>query len=91
MQFTTQSNCRPRLKNDAFTNDDLTQLFADYADKSLGDPEFKQKCINIVNRGNGKNQFKKNELGAKITATKNRAVALKTAQDFILAGMGLGV
>lgn len=86
--FSTQSNSRARVKADAFNDDTLRSLYSMYESADID--TFKQFAIDTVQRGNGK-QSKKDLIINEITRTNNKAVALKKAQDYILAGQGLGV
>lgn len=87
--FNTQSSSKPRLQNDTLGNDAIGKLYAFYESQiDLG--HFKQICEDYVQAGGGK-QPRKDEIIRAIRATTKREVALKKAQDFILAGMGLGV
>lgn len=85
----TQSSSKPRLKNDTLGDDSLQRLYAIY-ESSLDLGQFKQVCEDFVQSGGGK-QPRKDEIIRAIRSTTSRHVALKKAQDFILAGMGLGV
>lgn len=85
----TQTNSKPRLKNDTLGDEALVDLYAYfYSHIDLG--HFKQICEDYVQNGGGK-QARKDEIIESIRTTTKREVALKKAQDFILAGMGLGV
>lgn len=84
----TQTNSRPRLKNDTLGEDALKQLYGMYESLDIG--QFKIICEEYVQLGGGKQARKDEIIGAIRKATKKEA-ALKKAQDFILAGMGLGV
>lgn len=87
--FNTQSSSKPRLKNDTLGEDTLQQLYAMY-ESPIAFDQFKQVCEDVVQAGGGK-QPRKDEIIRAIRSTPSRQVALKKAQDFILAGMGLGV
>jgi hypothetical protein len=89
MQFSTQSSSKPRLKNDTLGEDSLQNLYGVYQ-SSLPLEQFKQVCEEIVQSGGGK-QARKTEIILAIHSTTSRDVALKKVQDFILAGLGLGV
>lgn len=90
MQFNTQSSSKARLKNDTLGEDALQRLYGMYCESSLDIGQFKQVCEDMVQMGGGK-QARKDEIIAAIRSTTSRDVALKKVQDFILAGMGLGV
>jgi len=87
--FKTQSTSKPRLKNDTLGNDALQRLYALY-ESSLDLGQFKMVCEDTVRFGAGK-QARKDEIIVSIRLATKREVALKKTQDFILAGMGLGV
>jgi len=86
--FATQSSSKPRLKNDTLGNDTLKQLYSDF--ETMSESEFQKRCIEIVQAGGG-HQPRKDEIIKAINNAKTKAARLKKAQDFILAGMGLGV
>lgn len=87
--FNTQTSSKPRLKNDTLGEDSLHRLYGMY-ESSLPFGQFKQVCEDMVQMGGGK-QARKDEIVSAIRRTDSREVALKKTQDFILAGMGLGV
>lgn len=86
--FKTQSSSKPRLKNDTLGDQALRDLYDSFA--SCSAQAFQQKCIELVEAGGGK-QDRKNEIINAIVAARSKTVQLKKTQDFILAGMGLGV
>ena len=86
--FNTQSSSKPRLKNDTLGNDSITRLYDAYV--SMSDEMFEALCIATVQQGGGKQPMKDSIISA-IQNTRSKSVKLKKAQDFILAGMGLGV
>lgn len=87
--FSTQSSSNPRLKNDTLGEGSLQRLYG-YFESQIDLGHFKQICEDMVQAGGGK-QARKDEIIKAIRSTTKREVALKKAQDFILAGMGLGV
>ena len=87
--FNTQSSSKPRLQNDTLGNDGLSRLYGVY-ESAIDLGHFKQICEDMVQAGGGK-QARKDEIIRSIRSTTSRSVALKKAQDFILAGLGLGV
>lgn len=86
--FETQKSSKPRLKNDTLGNNTLSMLYEQFDKAGLN--EFRGICQDVIQQGGGK-QKRKDEIIAAIHATNNKAVVLKKTQDFILAGMGLGV
>lgn len=86
--FDTQSSSKSRLKNDTLGNDALSALYNAFA--SMSDTDFEKFCIETVQAGGG-NQPTKDKITEAIRTTRVKATKLKKAQDFILAGMGLGV
>lgn len=87
--FSTQASSKPRLKKDTLGDDALQRLYSTYEQK-LPLEDFKQVCIDFVQSGGGK-QARKDEIISAIRLSESNDKALKKAQDFILAGMGLGV
>lgn len=83
----TQSSSKPRLKNDTLGNDALTRLYRAYETMSVDD--FRLFATVMVNMGGGKHSMKDKIIAGFDTADKARI--LQKAQNFILAGMGLGV
>ena len=57
---------------------------------TMDDIQFEALCVSVVQAGGGKQPMKDSIIQA-IYATKSKATKLKKAQDFILAGLGLGV
>lgn len=88
MQFDTQSSSKPRLQNDTLGEDALKRLYACY--EALDLAQFKVVCEDTVQFGGGK-QTRKDEIISAIRQAIKKETALKKTQDFILAGMGLGV
>ena len=86
--FNTQSSSRARLKNDTLGDGALSGLYDAFT--AMPDAEFEALCVSVVQAGGGK-QPRKDEIISAIYATSSKSVKLKKAQDFILAGMGLGV
>ena len=86
--FNTQSTSTPRLKNDTLGDEALKLLYKKF--EILSDDEFKKYCLYVVELGGGK-LHTKDKIQQAINSTNKKAVMLKKAQDFILAGMGLGV
>jgi len=88
MTFSTQSSSKARLKNDTLGDEALKQLYTNY--EVLGVEEFREFCISMVQSGGG-HQPTKDKLINAIRTTNAKQVMMKKAQDFTLAGMGLGV
>jgi ABC-type phosphate/phosphonate transport system substrate-binding protein len=84
----TQSSSKPRLKNDTLGNDALTGLYNAF--KDMSDVDFEQYCVDTIQAGGG-HQPTKDKLVAAVRDAKTRMKKLEKAQNFILAGMGLGV
>jgi hypothetical protein len=87
--FNTQSSSKPRLQNDTLGEESLQCLYG-YFESQIDLGHFKEICEEMVQAGGGK-QARKDDMIRAIRSTTSRQVALKKAQDFILAGMGLGV
>ena len=86
--FNTQSSSKVRLKNDTLGDGALTGLYDAFV--KMPDDQFEALCVSVVQAGGGK-QPRKDEIISAIYETSSKSAKLKKAQDFILAGMGLGV
>lgn len=87
-QLKTQSSSEARLKNDKLGDDALKKLYSGF--NLMTDLQFMGLCVDTVEAGGG-SQATKDKLIADIKKAKTRQAMLKKAQDFIMAGMGLGV
>jgi hypothetical protein len=85
----TQASSKPRLQNDTLGDDALQRLYG-YYESSIPFGQFKQICEDMVQMGGG-NQPRKDEIISAIRRATKREEALTKVQNFILAGMGLGV
>lgn len=85
----TQSSSKPRLKNDTLGNDALQRLYGIF-ESSIDLAQFKVVCEDLVQMGGG-NQPRKDEIISAIRRATTKQEALTKAQNFVLAGMGLGV
>ena len=78
------------LKHDAAGGDKiLSTTYILFADKTLDDKDFKQHCIGVIRAGVSDNN-KKDAFVREINRA-SRLKALKSTQNYILAGMGLKV
>ena len=84
----TQASSAARLKNDTLGEDALKKLYSGF--NTMSDLQFMGLCVDTVQAGGG-HQPTKDKLITEIKKAKTRQTMLKKAQDFILAGMGLGV
>lgn len=84
----TQSSSKPRLENDTLGDDALTALYNAYETMSIDD--FRIFAEGVVMAGGGKQPMKLAICESMANAT-NKYKILTKAQNFILAGMGLGV
>lgn len=82
----TQSSSKPRLANDTLGNDALQALYKAYETMPLAD--FHIFAEGMVMAGGGKQPMKLAICNSMVGATKEKI--LTKAQNFILAGMGLG-
>lgn len=89
MTFSTQASSKPRLKNDTLGDDALTRLYAHF-ESSIDLAQFKVICEDFVQMGGG-HQPTKDQIISAIKRSTTKKDALTKAQNFILAGMGLGV
>lgn len=88
MTFTTQSSSKPRLKNDTLGKDALIRLYDLYNTLPLA--TFKEVCEEMVQSGGG-NQPTKDSVIFSIRKSSKKDDVLTTTNNFIMAGMGLGV
>lgn len=85
----TQASSAPRLKNDTLGNAALTQLYDAYVTHDF--EAFRQLCKETVERGGGGQATKDKIIAEMYKTSATKSTCLKRAQDFVLAGMGLGV
>ena len=88
-KLNTQATSKPRLQNDTLGNEALTGLYEAY--KSMDLNEFRQYAESIVQSGGGKQAMKTEIINSMSTPLATKSMILTKAQNFILAGMGLGV
>jgi len=85
----TQNSSQPRLQNDTLGNEALQQLYKAYENMNFED--FRVFAEGVVMAGGGKQPKKIQIIEEMYKNTSTKPIILKKAQDFILAGMGLGV
>lgn len=85
----TQYSSKPRLKNDTLGDEALVSLFDAYELMSM--ENFRTFAEGVVMAGGGKQTRKLEIVQSMYKPGISKAAVLKKAQDFILAGMGLGV
>lgn len=85
----TQTSSKPRLKNDTLGNDALTELYKAYEFMDLNN--FRVFAEGVVMAGGGKQPRKLEIIASMYSPTATKSQVLTKAQNFILAGMGLGV
>ena len=83
----TQGSSKPRLKNDTLGDSSLQHLFSAYATMSV--EEFRLLATQLVQAGGGKQPMKDKIIAGMDVNDKTKI--LQKAQNFIMAGMGLGV
>ena len=84
----TQSNSRPRVKQDGIGEDTMTALYAAYS--TLDNNSFRVLCLEAIEKSFAKKATKEkfNDL---ITKCNNKATMLTSVTNFFLAGEGKGV
>lgn len=87
MTFNTQTSSKPRLKNDTLGDESIKELSTAYVTMNI--QPFESFCIELIQKGGGKQETKDKIIAAVKAAPKQGK--LKKTMDFILAGMGLGV
>lgn len=85
----TQTSSKPRLKNDTLGDEALVKLFEAYELMDL--ENFRVFAEGVVMAGGGKQPRKLEIVNSMYKPGISKAGVLKKAQDFVLAGMGLGV
>lgn len=85
----TQTSSKARLQNDTLGNDALTKLYEAYELMDFND--FRIFAEGVVMAGGGKQPRKLEIVNSMYAPLATKSQVLKKAQDFILAGMGLGV
>lgn len=85
----TQHTSQPRLQNDTLGNEALKKLYEAYELMDL--ENFRVFAEGVVMAGGGKQPRKLEIVNSMYAPTATKERVLKKAQDFILAGMGLGV
>lgn len=84
----TQTNSRPRVKEDGIGEQAMSQLFALFPVASI--EMFREKCVNLIESSNGKDSTKlrfKDELNR----TQSKATMMQKVTNYFLAGEGRGV
>lgn len=90
MSWNSQMSSEKRVKNDRLGSETIKTLYANYSNVQIDDAAFDQLCIDQIMNASG-TKAKKVSFADKINHFQNRHKALKMTQDYILAGMGLGV
>jgi hypothetical protein len=87
--LSTQQSSKPRLENDTLGNEALTELYQAYETMNLED--FRVFAEGVVMAGGGKQPRKLEIINSMYDRNVTKEKVLTKAQNFILAGMGLGV
>lgn len=85
----TQSSSEPRLKNDTLGDQALKDLYRVYEEKPFEEFRLYAECV--VQSGGGKQSVKDSIIAEFYKPLATKTTVLTKAQNFILAGMGLGV
>lgn len=89
MQLKTQSSSKPRLENDTLGDQALLDLYKVYDKSSLEIFQAYAECV--IQSGGGKQPMKDKIIAEMNKPGVTKEQILTKAQNFILAGMGLGV
>lgn len=84
----TQSSSKARLKNDTIGNDGLKELYDAYG--NMDTDKFRMYCITLVQSGGGKQPLK-DEFIKQLNILNSKDRMLQKVNNFVFAGMGLGV
>ena len=85
----TQTSSKPRLENDTLGDQALKDLYRVYDEKPFEEFRLYAECV--VQSGGGKQPMKDAIIAEFYKPTASKTTILTKAQNFILAGMGLGV
>lgn len=89
MQLKTQTSSKPRLQNDTLGDEALKELYNAYAIMNRDD--FRIFAEGVVMAGGGKQPMKLAIIDQMNKPNASKEFILTKVQNFILAGMGLGV
>ena len=89
MQLKTQTSSKPRLQNDTLGNDALKELYKAYS--MMNRDDFRIFAEGVVMAGGGKQPMKLAIIAQMNKPNASKEFILTKVQNFILAGMGLGV
>ena len=84
----TQTNSRPRVKEDGIGDGAMSQLFILFPVASV--EMFREQCISLIEQSNGKDSTKlrfKDELNR----TPSKTIMMQKVTNYFLAGEGKGV
>lgn len=85
----TQSSSKPRLQNDTLGDQALQDLYRVYEQQNFDAFRVYAECV--VQSGGGKQPTKDAIIAEFYKSTATKTSVLMKTQNFILAGMGLGV
>lgn len=85
----TQDSSKPRLQNDTLGNEALVELYAAYERDDF--ETFRLYSEQVVQSGGGKQPTKDAIIAEFYKPLATKTTILTKTQNFILAGMGLGV
>lgn len=84
----TQTNSRPRVKQDGIGEDTMKNLYAAYS--TLDNNDFRVLCLEAIDKSYAK-KATKDKFNTLITKCNNKATMLTSVTNFFLAGEGKGV
>ena len=84
----TQTNSRPRVKNDTVGDGGMSLLFSEYQTSTL--EQFRVTCNTLIEDSSGKRATKDKFLAEIARATSKDKMITKVT-NYLLAGQGLGV
>lgn len=85
----TQASSKPRLQNDTLGDQALVDLYRVYEEQNF--EAFRAYAECVVQSGGGKQPMKDAIIAQFYKPTASKTTVLTKTQNFILAGMGLGV
>jgi hypothetical protein len=84
----TQSNSRPRVKQDGIGDDTMKNLYTAYS--TFDNNSFRVLCLEAIEKSYAK-KATKDKFNDLITKCNNKATMLTSVTNFFLAGEGKGV
>ena len=86
----TQTNSKPRVKQDTLGNEGLKFLYGQFESKEVTLQDFRITCLQLIEQSAGKRSTKDKFIQLINTAKSKQDMVVKV-NNYMLAGQGLGV